>query len=293
MSQRASDVGELAVRVLRRRGEGRVTRLFQSSAYLRSGDDFVLLLWGRMRSPMTVNVRGGGEADRHIGVGESCSFDPEGVRLGGASIETPGARVFRSSLRERRVVSFASADALVKGVAALKSLYDVSEGGPLLSADPALREFVERVVGPLAAGETKPMFGPESYLPLIGRGGGFTPAGDDFVGGFLAAYNYVARCRGSKQVSIPRGVLFAGTIPESAAILGYSARGYLDEGLEGLILKSLGRKDFLDDLFSVARRGHTSGIDMSLGVLLAEAAISDSARGGGALKECLAALWNR
>ena len=292
MSQRASSAGELAVRILGSRRQGRVTRVFQRSAYLRSGSDFLLLLWGGLRSPMTVNVAWGAKSETRLRVGEGCVFSHEGIRIGEVSVDVRGAALFRSSLRERRAVFLPSTKDLARGVAAARSLYDVSASGPTLAGDRVLKDFVLEAVEPLAAGRREAVRRPESYLPLIGRGGGFTPAGDDFVGGFTAAYNYFARCKGEKQISIPRKLLFSGTIPESAAMLGYSARGYVDEILERLILHSLGGERFLDDLMTLAHRGHTSGIDMSLGALLSVAAISDMELGGNALRECSAAFWN-
>jgi hypothetical protein len=185
-------------------------------------------------------------------------------------------------------VHLPSASDLVRGVTILRSLYDVSPG-PSLVSDSALRGFVRKTLSSLASGRTKAVLSPRSYFGLIGRGGGFTPAGDDFVGSFVATYNYIARCRESRQISIPPALIFSRTIPESAAILGYSARGYVDEGLERLVLETLGGRSrgFHDVLLDVASRGHTSGVDMSLGVLFCEAALSD------ALTGCIEALWHQ
>jgi len=293
MTQRASDVGELAFRILGRRRPGTVTRAFQSAAYVRSANDFLVVLWGRLRSPLTVNVVGEADQEDPPKVGERCALGPEMIRLGENSIDVSGARVYMSGLRERRAVVLPPAKDLTRGVAMAKSLYEVSPAGPTLATDRALRAFVDKAVAPLAAGEPHMVHRKESFAQLIGRGGGFTPAGDDFLGGFTATYNYFARCKGSREISIPRKMLFAKTIPESAAILGYATKGYVDEVLERLILNTLGGVDFLEELLALGHRGHTSGIDMSLGVLLSVAAISDSEQGGGALKECSAALWHQ
>ncbi len=292
MNERAFCIGELASGIVADRKRGRVTRVFQKSAYLRSGNDFALLLWGGLRSPMTVNIEGETTGHPPLRAGQECVFDQEGIQIGETSIEVRGAEVYRSSLTERREVSFAPSRDLVKGVSMLKSLYGVSAAGPSLLADKVFRTFVNRILGPLSAGEPRKAHRPESYLPLVGRGEGFTPAGDDFVGGFLASYNCIARWRLSAQISIPRALLFSRTIPESAAIIGYSSEGHVDEAMESLILKTLGGRRFFDELLAVARRGHTSGIDMSLGVLFCEAAVSDSIGGRGSLKECTETFWN-
>lgn len=295
MIQKASYVGELAVRVLSHGGEGEVTRAFPSSAYVRAGQDFLLLLWGGLRSPMTLNILQDRGTRVLFRTGESCSLGATGVSSESATIAVKGAELYRGSLRSRRPVVLPAEKELAKGTTMLKSLYDVSPPAPRLVSDGVFRAFVARTLSPFAAGRSEVIYRLRNYLGLIGRGGGFTPAGDDFVSGFVGAFNYFALCRRSRRITIPRGSVMGRTVPESGAMVEYSSMGYLDEGLERLILKSSSRggAGFFDELLAVASRGHTSGIDMSLGVLLCEAAVSDSETGGGALKGCLRVLWDR
>ncbi len=292
MNFRASYVGELAARFLARRKPGLVTRVFRSSAYFRTGNDFGLVLNGRLRSPVTINVTGDTGSMSMFRVGDQCALSPAGIRLGSSEISMKGAVVHRSSLRKQMRVSLPPPLELVKGVAMLRSLYDVSKSGPSWAGDVALGNFVAGTLVPYSHAKSELLYDRTKYLPLIGRGGGFTPAGDDFVAGFLATYNFVARSRRSRAVSIPRSLVYPRTVPESAAIIVYAAQGYVDEGLERLILASLGeRGSFYGELLEVARRGHTSGIDMSLGVLLCEATLSDL-EGRSTLDGCIRALRN-
>jgi uncharacterized protein DUF2877 len=295
MSQRASSVGDLAVNVLARGAHGahgEVTRVFERSAYVKAGDDFVLLLWGGLRSPITVNLMGPGE--KRLKAGERCALNPGRIAFDSWTVEAAGAEVYRSVLLERRDVRVPPASRLVRGVSLLRSLYDALPSGPSLPSDVELRRFALGALTALAAGREDGVRSFESYRPLIGRGGGFTPAGDDFVGGLLSTYNYVARCKGSREILIQLRRLRPRTIPESAALLAYASKGYVDEGIGSLVLKTLGRSpEFTDELIAVARRGHTSGLDMSLGILLVEAALRDSAGRGGALERCLEVLWHQ
>ena len=292
MNLKATSVGDLAAKVLAKGRAGEVTRVFRKSAYVRSEADFVLLLWGGLRSPMTVNVSGGFET-LQARPGDRCALSRGAVEVGSATIEVRKARIFRSSLTRRATVRLPPSSSLLKGVSLLKSLYDASPHGPTLVQDGELRSFLRRALVPLALGETGPIYSPISYARLIGRGGGFTPAGDDFVGGFLSAYNYWARCTGSKEVRIPSELL-AGTIPESAYLMARAAEGQVDEVLGSLVSKSLdGSRDFTDEILALGPRGHTSGIDMSLGVLLCEAALSQKGGDAPALDLCMDALWRR
>lgn len=293
MSQKATSVGDIAARVLSRRTEGEATRVFQRSAYIQAGNDFLLLLWGRLRSPITINIEASGRAQPIVRVGERCALSPDRVGSGSEAVDVTGADTFRSALLDRRRVAIPAGPALVKGVAMLRALYDASPSGPSLVNDPAVKSFVAKALVPLSEGKTRPIHSPFNYIPLIGRGGGFTPAGDDFIGGVLTAFNFVARCKKARQVRIPRPVL-GRTIPESAAILGYSSRGHVDEEVGSFVLRTLepGAR-FYDELLAVAHRGHTSGVDMSLGVLLCEAALAQREGEEGALEACLDGLWHR
>ncbi|HXW94360.1 MAG TPA: DUF2877 domain-containing protein [Nitrososphaerales archaeon] len=293
MNQKASSIGNIATEILSKDCSGEVTRVFGRSTYIRAKHDFVLLLWGGLRSPVTVNIEGDSNSQSRTRVGERCSLSREKIGLGDLQIDLRRAEVFRSALLRTREITLPKGTALAKGVAMLRSLYEVSPAGPTLPSDPALRTFVGETLVPFANGNSRTIFSPVHYLPLIGRGGGFTPAGDDFVGGVVTVFNYVARCRRTRQVMIPSKLIHGRTVPESAMILSHSARGNVDEGTERLILASTGGGvRFYDELLAVARRGHTSGIDMSLGVMLCEAALAQTEGESGALQKCLDTFWN-
>ncbi len=287
MTRRASAVGELVLRRLSRSKAATVTRVFPNSAYLEAGTDYFLVLRGRLRSPMTVNISGGEGGPEVFAAGSSLALDPVGIGSGAGRIEVGGADVFRSPLLGVRSARLPPAEDLAKGVSTLKSLYDVSPHRPTLPGDRALNSFALEVLVPFVSGRKAKVYRPDSYFGLIGRGGGFTPAGDDFVSGFAAAFNHFARAGGKRGIRLPRSAVASRTIPESAAIVVNSSLGQVDEGLGSLILAtSRGPGRFFDELVETARRGHTSGLDMSLGVMLAEAALS----GEGALKQCLREL---
>jgi hypothetical protein len=291
MIQRASTVGELAAKVLSKGGQGEITKVFPRSVYIRCGRDFVVLLWGSLRSPLTINIAG--ERGSGFVPGKRCFLSRVGISADGIMVDTKKADVYRGSLRTAGPVSFPPSRRLMLSVASLRMLYDASSEGPRLPEDRAFRRFVDAVLVSLARGERGVVHDFERYVDLVGRGGGFTPAGDDFVGGFAAVYNMVARLRGWRRITLPMKLLMPHTVPESAAILSYAERGYVDEAMERLILKSTaGGGTFHRDLFAAAHRGHTSGLDMSLGVLLCEAAVKDADEGSDALRRCLDILWN-
>jgi hypothetical protein len=291
MIQRASGVGELAARFIARLGRGEVTRVFQRSAYVRTGGDYFLLHWGDLKSPMAVNMAYEPGGRPLLEPGEGCSLGGRRVGFESWTVDANEAEVHRSGLTRRRRIALPEERDVVKGMAMLKSLYDAYPSGSTLPYDEAVKSFALETLVPFAKRRGVRVYEQMRYLPMIGRGGGFTPAGDDFVGGFLATFNCFARCTRARQISISLRLLVGRTVPESAALLSYASKGYVDEPFERLILGVLGGRAFFDDLLEVAHRGHTSGIDASLGVVLAGAALSDRSEGGDSLRECLRVMW--
>jgi hypothetical protein len=289
----ATDVGELVAALLSRRSEGRVTRVFRNSVYIVAGDELVLLLHGDLRSPINANLPSSEDLGDLLSVGELCTMSAEEIAFGGVTVRTNGARVYRSDLGATRPISPVTASALAKGVGMLKLLYGAAPSNFNIFSDEAFRKFADSVLIPLAKGDPEVAHRLPHYLPLIGLGGGFTPAGDDFIGGFAATFNHAARVAGDAEILFSPRELAGRTVPESAALIRYAQRGYVDEELAHLITSTFGgrRGRFFGDLLQVAKRGHTSGIDMSMGVLLATAAIRARTTEEGALDKCLKELW--
>lgn len=287
----ARSVGELAFAMASRSGEGAVSRVFRNSAYVKRKDDFILILLGDLRSPMTVNVEGDLRMDQLLAVGEGCRFVGGEVRSGGTTIQTKGAKMYESRLRRASPFNPVSGQSVVRGAAMVKLLYSVAPSPLDLIGHKAFGEFIGSVVRPLASGDSDGLHKVANYIPLVGLGGGFTPAGDDLIAGFSATYNHVAASTGGRPIRLARKALAARTVPESAAILDYAQNGYVDEAMEALILAATEAEEeqFTRQLLAVASRGHTSGMDMTVGVLLCLAALGENGEHG-ILERALGAL---
>jgi hypothetical protein len=273
--------------------QGRVSRVFRNSTYVVAGEDVFLLLRGRLRSPMTVNLSTDTSLDSLLSVGELCGILHGRMEFNKITVRTRGVRIFRNSLESAVVASPVDTSSLVEGAVALRLLYGVSDPGLAIVFTRPFRRFVDSVLVPASGGTLTGAYVLNNYLPLIGTGGGFTPAGDDLVGGFAATFNLMARVRGMPEIRIPREELQKRTVPESAALLDYAQRGFVDEEVERLILSAFGGRKggrFFQGLLELAKRGHTSGIDVSMGVLLAAAMIRDMEAADGALARCLEAI---
>lgn len=290
----ADSVGELVHALAARTAEGSVSKTFPRSAYIGIGGDYILLLRGPLRSPMTVNVGGAGSLDDLVAVGDRFELNPEGLASRALTVSLDHAQVYRGSLRTSLFVSAISEPDLVRAATMLKLLYSVSDSGLGFLDGKALEEFVGNVIIPLARGNLENVYETAQYMSLVGSGSGFTPAGDDFLAGFIAAFNLAAGAIGVNSISLPRGELSSRTVSESASILDHAQRGQVDEGLERLILAAFCNRPeaFRQEMMELASRGHTSGLDLTLGVLLSAAAVGDYKTRGHALESSLESLRN-
>src|SRR5215207_7424567 len=105
------------------------------------------------------------------------------------------------------------------------------------------------------------------FLGLCGRGPGFTPAGDDFVGGFLAIINWIRISLKIGSPIVPGPEYRKLTTWTSFKLMECNAHGLVDIEVQDLI-NSVAKGDvlqYIDSVRLIAKRGHTSGIDFATG----------------------------
>jgi hypothetical protein len=105
------------------------------------------------------------------------------------------------------------------------------------------------------------------FLELCGRGPGFTPAGDDFVGGFLAILNWIRTSLKIGCPIVPGPEYRKLTTWTSFKLMECNARGLVDIEVQDLI-NSIAKGDvlqYIDSVRLIAKKGHTSGIDFATG----------------------------
>jgi hypothetical protein len=105
------------------------------------------------------------------------------------------------------------------------------------------------------------------FLDLCGRGPGFTPAGDDFVGGFLAILNWIRISLKIGSPIVPGTECRKLTTWTSYKLMECNACGLVDIEVQDLI-NSIAKGDvlhYIDSIKLIAKRGHTSGIDFATG----------------------------
>jgi len=116
---------------------------------------------------------------------------------------------------------------------------------------------------------------------LIGLGPGFTPSGDDLVGGLMLALTSAGRAPLRNDLwHALRPELDDLTTPPSAMHLSAAADGMAAEPIHHLLDDILrgGTHAVGDRLAAVTRLGHTSGWDIAAGLILGLEAVLDAAR---------------
>jgi hypothetical protein len=116
-----------------------------------------------------------------------------------------------------------------------------------------------------------------SLIKMCGRGPGFTPSGDDFICGFSALFNWLSQNRKRPPVSLPIKRVCNLTTWISFKFIEYYQNLIVDEQIQGLI-NSIGERRpdrFMSLLTTLSRRGHTSGIDIGTGLIVALFTYSD------------------
>lgn len=122
---------------------------------------------------------------------------------------------------------------------------------------------------------------PDAAIELLGRGPGATPSGDDITAGILATL--VATVEGSRRdrvLSAGETIVAAAderTTTVSTALLAQASRGRvappMREGLAALLAPDLDVGRRRAALRAMAEHGHTSGVDVLVGMVLTVVAI--------------------
>ncbi len=163
-----------------------------------------------------------------VKLGDFCRFTPKELLIGNLAVRLIGSRSYESKLKVCMEPQFLDLLELRRAATAVKLLYQVSSPIPLLPEDNNFRNFVSL----LSESKTSRMICAELsdvINHLIGYGSGFTPSGDDFIAGFAAAFNYLAQWSKSETFELTIADVSHKTVRESALLLWYATRGYVDE----------------------------------------------------------------
>jgi hypothetical protein len=187
-------------------------------------------------------------------------------RTGGVVIaSTPQTTIFETALPAASSSnSYGSASELVAHLARTRARTGLGNDWLVLTTDPALKDAVESLVASRVD---------EAVIHWLGRGPGLTPSGDDVLVGMIAALQFLGAVDSSDMAPLRELIDMAAshvTTDISAEYLHYACRG-MATGMVRDLLVALDRSDtvaVLDAVDRLSRRGHTSGMDCVLGVVV-------------------------
>jgi hypothetical protein len=287
MDFKAKTVGARALLLISKDEIGKAVSIFSNTVNIRTLDDELIVLTAKgLRSPIHINIVGQA-LDRCVRALAKVVKEEGSIRVGNLKIELEGFNVYENRFVEP---SFSGLKRLKGGENYIILLLHLLEReGSVLSRNFMGRKELYDFYSSLIKGGREL----DAMLGLLGLGPGYTPSGDDFLAGYLAGRNHLSAITGSGKLTIPYEVMAKRTSWVSSKLLYYAQNLIVDEDLEKALNSiSLGRREGLvDSIIALARRGHTSGLDIALGLITALFSCMDEIYGGEALKLLFSSIF--
>ena len=281
----ADQLGQLAAQAIDASVDGTVLgeiiAAFPNSFYLRTYEDQLLFFTSRtLPSPITVNLGASENFANNIRpheklrcqngklFTEKISIDLTQVSYHPTLHHSPnGSPDFSSLLEASEVLSTILSVIDTKGSALDATLCPIHD---------SITDFVRTTLN-LRTRDTRQEFA-DGALKIAGLGMGFTPSGDDLLLGFLLAYNSLAHNVNRAPIHLELDHLVKRTSWISAKLLDYAQRSLIDEQMQEVVdsISNNGR-DAVLAVETLIPRGHTSGVDIAAGIVLAVSVICDVA----------------
>lgn len=284
---------------------GSVINVFERTVNIRTNNDELLVVTlDRTRSPVNLNVSAGlTRQGGFLGLvrhGQTAAINDAGTgplamfQVGSIAVSIDAPDVFQNLLQTMEPGALHAFAVAVDGIFSALAAEAEKRAGCLLNPDMTteglLSKFLDRLASPEASNQGE--FLMKALAGLCGRGPGFTPAGDDFIAGYLAVSNWLGSAMKLGPAIIPGEEFARLTTWTSFKLMEYSARGLLDEQAQ-LMLDSVAGgsvSDYIRCAGLVGRRGHTSGLDFATGATIGLCAVSDRVFGTEALERISGAL---
>ena len=249
---------------------GKIIASFPNSFYIKTHYDELIFITNRsFRSPSTINVEYSGPFTDIAKPLEPLFFREHQLNSSVLSIDLTNAHEWKEE-KSLPIPNYSKLMDVPRILAIILNMIDTS--GSLLDRNEALHDsmgrFVKDGILPIIDNEASTTFA-ASASKIIGLGSGFTPSGDDFLLGFLAIFNSLARTVQRSPIYLGLGELVKLTNWISAKLLDYAQHLELDDQLLRVIRSlSAENDDTAIALESLIARGHTSGIDITTGAVL-------------------------
>ena len=251
---------------------GETVKVFENTVYLKTGhDDLICLTSKDVKAPMNLNLNTPVDFLKLDCISKKVIRTPTGLKLETIVFDTKNSKIYpttkdyemKNGLRNRILFS-------VDEINLLDTL-----GSILDNHSPFFNELSYSIRSISESTQKRDLMKLSNQLSgIVGLGNGFTPSGDDFIVGFLFCLNRILSSSNHKHGKF---VIMGNTNWASKKFIDYSQNGIVIEPLEVFVNFLLsGENEIKSSLMDLIQVGKSSGIDASIGAIIATVFVFDN-----------------
>ena len=251
---------------------GETVKVFENTVYLKTGhDDLICLTSKDVKAPMNLNLNTPVDFLKLDCISKKVIRTPTGLKLETIVFDTKNSKIYPTTK-----------DYKMKNGLQNRILFVVDEinlldtlGSILDNHSPFFNELSYSIRSISESTQKRDLMKLSNQLSgIVGLGNGFTPSGDDFIVGFLFCLNRILSSSNHKHGKF---VIMGNTNWASKKFIDYSQNGIVIEPLEVFVNFLLsGENEIKSSLMDLIQVGKSSGIDASIGAIIATVFVFDN-----------------
>jgi len=251
---------------------GETVKVFENTVYLKTGhDDLICLTSKDVKAPMNLNLNTPVDFLKLDCISKKAIRTPTGLKLETIVFDTKNSKIYPITKNHE-----------IKDGLQNRVLFSVDEinlldtlGSILDNYSPFFNELSYSIRLISESTQKRDLMKLSNQLSgIVGLGNGFTPSGDDFIVGFLFCLNRILSSSNHKHGKF---VIMGNTNWASKKFIDYSQNGIVIEPLEVFVNFLLsGENEIKSSLMDLIQVGKSSGIDASIGAIIATVFVFDN-----------------
>jgi hypothetical protein len=251
---------------------GETVKVFENTVYLKTGhDDLICLTSKDVKAPMNLNLNTPVDFLKLDCISKKAIRTPTGLKLETIVFDTKNSKIYPITKNHE-----------IKNGLQNRVLFSVDEinlldtlGSILDNHSPFFNELSYSIRSISESTQKRDLMKLSNQLSgIVGLGNGFTPSGDDFIVGFLFCLNRILSSSNHKHGKF---VIMGNTNWASKKFIDYSQNGIVIEPLDVFVNFLLsGENEIKSSLMDLIQVGKSSGIDASIGAIIATVFVFDN-----------------
>ena len=251
---------------------GETVKVFENTVYLKTGhDDLICLTSKDVKAPMNLNLNTPVDFLRLDCVSKKVIRTPTGLKLETIVFDTKNSKIY--PITKNHEIKYGLRNRVLFSVDEINLLDTL--GSILDNHSPFFNELSYSIRSISESTQKRDLMKLSNQLSgIVGLGNGFTPSGDDFIVGFLFCLNRILSSSNHKHGKF---VIMGNTNWASKKFIDYSQNGIVIEPLEVFVNFLLsGENEIKSSLMDLIQVGKSSGIDASIGAIIATVFVFDN-----------------